>query len=187
MRGLLQNILKKDESYSLSGSDIEALIGYPPITYDKLENINSIDDLLNQYGKDNSVIILYLNSWNSGHYTSIYKMNNTIQFFDSYGFAPDRELQYVPFYIDQGGSPHLTRIINNARQEGYTIDHSIYDLQKQDKSITTCGMWCITRLKFKNLTHEQFYRLFTENRPMITPDELLVLLNYFSFYNKKEL
>jgi hypothetical protein len=187
MRGLLQNILKKDESYSLTGSDIEALIGFQPITYDQLENIDSIDDLLNNHGKENSIIILYLDSWNSGHYTAFYKLDNIIYFFDSYGIAPDRELQYVSFYIDQGGSPHLTRLLNQARQQGYTINHNVYDLQKKDRSITTCGMWCITRLKFKNMTHEQFYKLFTENQPLMMPDDLLVLLNYFSFYNKKGL
>jgi hypothetical protein len=187
MRGLLSKIIVKDESYSLTGSDIQSLIGYQPITYNQLENIDSVDQLFSQYGRNDSVVILYLDSWNSGHYTSLYRENNVIQFFDSYGFAPDRELQYVSFYIDQGGSPHLTRILNNARQEGYTIDHNIYDLQKKDRSITTCGIWCITRLKFRNLSHEQFYRLFTENQPLLTPDDLLVLLNYFSFYHTKKL
>jgi hypothetical protein len=95
MRGLLQQMLKKDELYELTGSDIESTTGYQPVTYDKLANIQSIDQLFNAYGKNDSVIILYLSSWNSGHYTLVFKQNNVIQFFDSYGLKEDYELQYI--------------------------------------------------------------------------------------------
>ena len=186
MRGLLQQILKKDELYELTGSDIESKTGYQPVTYDKLANIQSIDQLFNTYGKNDSVIILYLSSWNSGHYTLLFKQNNVIQFFDSYGLKEDYELQYIPFYLDQGGQPHLSRIMADARTK-YRIDHNTFQLQKQKNDTKTCGIWCVTRLRFRYLSHEQFYRLFTENKPMVMPDELLVLLNYFDFYFKKGL
>ena len=176
--GPLQDILKKSEGYSLTNTDIFKETGFQPITYDRLENIQSIDELL-ALGKNDAIIILYLSSWNSGHYTLVYRNQRTINFFDSYGLKEDAELQFLPFYLDQGGKPFLTKIINNARIAGYTIDHNTYSLQAKKADTTTCGMWCVTRLRLRKLSHQQFYKLFTDNQMRIASDDVLVLLIFF--------
>jgi hypothetical protein len=149
-----------------------------------LSSVNSIDELL-ALGKDDAVIILYLSSYNSGHYTLIYRSDNRqLHFFDSYGLKYDVELNYLPFYLDQGGQPHLTRILKQASADGYSIDYSQYKLQESKTDVTDCGTWCITRLHFRTMTHEAFNRLFTENSAVIKPDELLVMMNWSNFYSK---
>ena len=184
LRGKLAELITHAEGYSLSGSDVEAQLGFEPVTYDRLSGINSIDELL-ALGKDDAVIILYLSSYNSGHYTLIYRSDGKrLSFFDSYGLKEDSELNYLPFYLDQGGQPHLTRILKNAYNEGYSVDHNKYQLQDSKTDVTDCGTWCITRLHFRTMTHEAFYRLFTENAAVIKPDELLVLINWTSFYSR---
>jgi len=183
MKGILKRILQTDEAYELSGTDIQNAIGIYPITYDKLANMQNINDLF-AASKNDMAIILYLSSWNSGHYTALWRNKNRISFFDSYGLKEDAELNYLPFYLDQGGKPHLTRLINNALSSGYTIDYNKFHLQASKTDTSTCGMWAVSRLRMRNLSHEQFFKLFTENKQEIKPDDLLVLMNYFGFYEK---
>ena len=176
-----KDILKKSESYSLTNDDIERETGFQPIAYDQLASIQTIDELLEK-GKNDAIIILYLSSWNSGHYTLLYRNQNVIHFFDSYGLKEDVELKYMPFYLNEGGQPHLTRLLNSARQQGYLIDHNPYQLQAKKTDTTTCGIWCVTRLRFRKLSHQVFYKIFTDNKMKIASDDILVLMNYMSFY-----
>ena len=61
------------------------------IQYKEIINYDNIDDLLGQYKK---CVLLYHTRENYGHWTCLYKVKNTIYFFDSYGVIPDDEQNY---------------------------------------------------------------------------------------------
>ena len=62
------------------------------IQYKDIHKYKSIDELLGKYKK---CVILYHTSENYGHWVCMYEYKNIIYFFDSYGFIPDDELNYL--------------------------------------------------------------------------------------------
>ena len=60
--------------------------------YEDLEKYDTIDEVL---GKNNGAVILFQNeSANAGHWVSLWKKDNTIMYFDSYGLNVDEEIQF---------------------------------------------------------------------------------------------
>ena len=89
----MDKILTNIESQDLSGEDLVKICEGKVVVvpYHTLKNYNSIEDLLDKFG---AVILLYETKQNFGHYTALYYNNSKqLEFFDSYGFAPDQELK----------------------------------------------------------------------------------------------
>ncbi len=174
MKGKILKFLNDIEQHELTGDEIKAQLGYPPILYEDLAAITTVDQLL-QKGNGNSIIILYQQTRYSGHYTLLYRRENALCFFDPYGLKYDSELQLLAFK----NLPHLTRIL-----AGQNCVSSRFPMQKYGSTIADCGSWTITRLRLRHLTDEQFAILFKENEASISADQLMLLMNVFTVYYK---
>lgn len=149
--------IENAEDIDLSGADIKAITNNQVriVSYHELVNINSIDDLL---GENRAVILLYETKQNFGHWTALFSIDdNTIEFFDSYGFAPDEELKYAT-YDDQ---PYLTNLMNASN---YKFLHNKTKLQTFAHDINTCGRWTALRVKMRDIPLSQFIKLFKGNK-----------------------
>ena len=137
-------------------------------SYDQLQYINSIDELLQPYGR---AIILYF--WNMspkiGHYCCVFKnKNNNIEFFDPFG-SIEQTLKQIPkqFKTLSGQDyPKLTELLYECP---YEVEYNDKKIQSEKTSV--CGRYCIVRMILNNLNINQFQKCF--NKSPLENDKLI--------------
>ena len=159
--------IENAEKVELTGEDICQILekmcdpNSPNImTYSDLFNYDSIDDVL---GSKGYVMLLYqIQNKYSGHWTCLFKQKDYLVFFDSYGLAPDEEQKFISDFhtLDNKGKsvPHLTLLLSNSN---YKVIHNTHKYQSDRKDVNTCGRHCCVRLKFRDLTPEQYHKLMS--------------------------
>jgi hypothetical protein len=158
--------------YSLSDTD---MLNYMKnrtnlIQYKDIINYDNIDDLLGIYNK---CILLYHTKENYGHWTCLYRVNNTIYFFDSYGVIPDDELKFLHKDLKEelnSNHRYLTKLLYESKNN---IEYNEYQLQKKSPNINTCGRWVLLRLKYPKISIDNFYKIITKNNNIISNDLLV--------------
>jgi hypothetical protein len=120
------------------------------------------------------IVLLYEVSPDFGHWVTILKTPQGIEHFDSYGYAPDEELNFVPEkfkYISDQDNKYLLKLLYDSNQK---IHYNQYPLQKEFLS-ATCGRWVILRNLFNDLTTDEFANVInkTSKQLNLTTDELV--------------
>ena len=167
--------MDKEISKSLSGTEVLDLLDNKCnlVQYSDLHNISSIDELLGPYKK---CVLLYHTSANYGHYCCVYENNDTIFFFDSYGSIPDTQLKFLPKdLIKELNSNHnyLIRLMYNS---GKNVEYNQYQFQSREPNVATCGRWCVNRLRFPEISINDYHDIFKQSSKYIPNDELICLL-----------
>lgn len=153
---------KKSIKYSLSNFDIFNLLEGKcnVMTYPELTQYDNIDDAMGLY---DAVVLLYETQQNFGHWTLFFKYddndNETIEFFDPYGLFPDDELEYVPMNfrkIEGEYYPYLTYLLYKSN---YDIVYNNHRLQEKKNDINSCGRHVVTRLIFRDLDIDDYFKL----------------------------
>jgi hypothetical protein len=125
------------------------------ILYTDLDKYKNINELLQPH--DNVVLLYQTTNNNFGHWTCIWKKDNTVYFFDPYGMAPDTEIKFCP-YIKKANDQYI--LSNMLKSSVYAIEtnKTPYQSLTWDKKIVpnTCGRHCIVRLKLRHLNHDQY-------------------------------
>lgn len=112
----MNNIITDIEKIDLTGDDLVRICRnkVKVIPYHELKNYSSIEDLLKEFG---AVILLYETKLNFGHYTALhYDNTGRLEFFDSYGLAPDAELKYASYNLSEG-VPFLTNLLKKYKNQ----------------------------------------------------------------------
>ena len=124
-------------------------------TYPELRNIKDIEELLPK--NDSYFILLYLDTPNSGHWTTLKRFNNDIQYFCSYGTYPDKQMNWYGKELREelGESElYLTKLLNKT---GLNVNYNDIDYQNKDNlDIVTCGRHCINFIKSKKDLKQYF-------------------------------
>jgi hypothetical protein len=160
----IDKIILKSENIDLSGDDILRITDNKChiLTYSDLENVQDLNTLFNPF---NAVILLYETKKNFGHWVSLLKINeNTIEFFDPYGLAPDEELKIIEETtrnINGKIVPHLTQLINESN---YKLIYNKQQIQKFLEHVNTCGRYCATRVRFSDVPLRKFIDFLTKNK-----------------------
>lgn len=172
--------LKKLMSYPLSDIQVKRYakkmgLDCKVVTYDKIHKYKTLDQLL---GKNKCVVILYLSEPHFGHYVTVFKRGNTIEFFDPYGISLDNEFSFIPNKFKKESNqdyPYLTQLIYNS---GYKVRYNQYRLQKGDNNINCCGRHALVRLCFRHLNEDQYSKMLRkiQKSPGYTPDEFVCLM-----------
>lgn len=157
----LKQLINDGEKIELTENDILNILDgkVNVIAYSDLFTYRNIDEALGPY---NALIVLYqVQSHNEGHWSLLYRENNTLHFFDPLGIEMDKEILFISnfFTLDNKGErvPHLSYLVNKS---GYKVISNTTKYQKNSKHINTCGRWCCVRLKFRYLNEEQFKTLW---------------------------
>ena len=97
----INQIIKKP----LSDANLKSILGTETriITYPELANYRTIEELLPR--ADDFVIILLLESPQSGHWCCLIKVPSQFEYFDSYGFPVDYDLTH---WLTPVSYTHLT-------------------------------------------------------------------------------
>lgn len=174
---LQKNLLKKMELIPLEDSDIRHFLGnnQPIMIYSDLSKYNNIDQLLPS--NNSSVVLLYEQQENSGHWCGIKKMGDTIQYFNSYGGEIDAPLKWSKNknkMLGQG-KPFLTILLNESP---YDVYHNTYAFQNpKNYNITTCGLWCCSFI-LSGLDLQNYFKEFLKLKKQsgLSNDELITNL-----------
>lgn len=165
------------------------------VTYDELKNIQSFQQLMEPY---QSAIILYPNyaDPNIGHWICVFVQPgmNRVQYFDSYGcFIDDPILEFnkdvkkddtIQYPSTRNKlEPLLVKLLLDSpyKDSVYFNETPFQDL---DKGTSTCGLWCVIRIKENHMSENEFKKLYYDY-PLehdILPDILItgVIYNLFS-------
>ena len=149
----MDNLFDKAEDIDLSEEDIRDITKGKCniLSYEQLEGVNNIDEIL---GVHNACILLYETRQNFGHWVALHKVDNqTIEFFDSYGFAPDEELKYATY----NDTPYLTPLM---KKSNYKFIYNNVKLQVFASDVNTCGRWTATRIAMRSIPLATFQKLF---------------------------
>jgi len=115
------------------------------IKYSDLSKFKSIEEIL---PKDRTYkIILIEENYNSGHWTALLRYGDTIEWFDSYGLAPDGELKFINAVKRRllgEGRKTLTELLSNVKDKKVVYNKT--KLQKLSNQSSTCGRWVILRI-----------------------------------------
>jgi len=129
-------------------------------TYPELRNIKDIEELLPK--NDSYFILLYLDTPNSGHWTTLKRFNNDIQYFCSYGTYPDKQMNWYGKALREelGESElYLTKLLNKT---GLNVNYNDIDYQNKDNlDIVTCGRHCINFIKSKK-DLKQYFKMMSK-------------------------
>ena len=162
-------------SKSLSGSEVLKLLDNKAnlFSYSQLHSINSIDELLGQYKK---CVLLYHTSPTYGHYCCVWENNNTLFFFDSYGASVDTQLKFLPNELKEELNSNHNYLIRLMYNSGLKVEFNQYQLQSREPNITTCGRHVVNRLRFPEISIDEYYKIFKDASKYIAIDELICLL-----------
>lgn len=176
----MDNVIKQAEDISLTFEDLNSLC-YPSsvkvMLYQELHNIHDVNEL---FGMFDNIIILYRTKKDYGHYVSLMRHEDSIEFFDPYGTAPDYALEVAQESLRHMGGqliPHISALMKDAQDRlKIRIDYNKVQLQEFHEHVNTCGRWCATRIKLKHLNLKQFQRLFYGQKHK--PDMIVTYLTY---------
>lgn len=178
----MDKIIQRAESISLDKNDIMKICEpYPvkAIAYIELMNAN---DILDVFGNYDNVIILYRTKKNYGHWVSLLRYQNNIEYFDPYGEAPDYQLhKSVETVTLQGGKPipKLSYLINDARNRlKYNFVYNTVKLQRFHQDVNTCGRHSALRIKLSHIDLHRYITLMTGQT--FDPDMIATYLTYLS-------
>ena len=147
------------EHHPLTPKEVQKIAQQPMIftKYQDLDDYESLDILF----KDaDCVLILFETHINSGHWCCLINQKSKIVFFDPYGLEPDTELLFTDMKFRQENDMvkhHLTNLLLGSK---VPVEYSNKRLQKMSSEVQTCGYWCGTRMRFKDLSSEKFINLF---------------------------
>jgi hypothetical protein len=183
----LKSFIKNAESISLSDSDIlTALDGKCSLmAYEDLEHYSDIESVLGEHGA--CVILYQTSSDTNGHWISLFKhptKQDTLIFFDSYGFPIDSELKLSKFNLRVHNGevvPHLTHLIE---QSTYKVESNNFKYQSNRQNDNECGRYVIVRLLFRDLDIKQFHHFLSNGFEGLTYGDTVTLLTIsFSLQN----
>lgn len=160
----LDQLIQNAESILLTDADIRRLTNdeLKIMMYEELLNYNTIDEVFGNY---NGICLLYENSSaNSGHWTLLYKLNQTtLYFFDSYSFQLDSEIKWSKYLVKKGFKtyPALTVLI---KKSGYKLQQNQIRYQQLENGVNTCGRHIICRWNYRHLNDQQYSTFIKGNR-----------------------
>lgn len=173
---MLDRILAKAEDVDLSAEDIKTITEGKCniVIYHDLANYSSIDAVL---GADGCAVLLYETRQNFGHWVCLFKVDeNTLEFFDSYGFKMDTELKYATY----DNQPYLSQLV---RASNYQLIENTTKLQTWAEDVNTCGRWTAVRVKMRSVQQSDFIKMFKRNQHY-TGDLWVSALTYLTTFDK---
>jgi hypothetical protein len=156
---------------SLTDDDVRAMLGENamPIKYSELKT-RTLDELLPPTGYHFQILLLEC-APSKGHWVCLCRNNGTIEYFNSYGKAYDKDLNVVPACVRAilGETPNT---IHNFL-DGHECKSMMTKLQGPKSQ--TCGRYCVLRCAMGKLGYDnkEFVEWLDKQRNGKTFDETI--------------
>jgi hypothetical protein len=143
----LKEYYRNELNRMFSDADLNRYFGAGKVVkYSDLANYKTINDLLPE--KTDFRIILIESKINSGHWVAVLKYKNIIEFFNSYGSAPEYDFKFIPAavknFLGQGG--RLLSSLLHTNNKDQKLYYNKKRLQANDEGVNTCGRWVTARI-----------------------------------------
>lgn len=176
----MDSIIDNAEDISLNEEDLKLIchpIDIKIILYQELHQLQDINEL---FELSDNIIILYRTTQDYGHFVSLLNYDTHIEYFDSYGEAPDYELKFSEQSLRHMKGhiiPHISSLLKIASErDKKKIIYNKIKLQRYHEHVNTCGRWAALRIKFRHLDLKRFQKLFLkQSNP---PDNIVTYLTY---------
>ena len=167
--------MNEEISKSLSGTEVLDLLDNKCnlVQYSDVHNIKSIDELLGPHKK---CVLLYHTSENYGHWCCVYEYNDIIFFFDSYGGVVDSQLKFLPRDLKEELNSNHNYLIKLMYDSGKNVEYNQYEFQSRKMGVNTCGRHSVNRLRFPEISIDDYYQLFKDASKYMPIDELICYL-----------
>lgn len=154
---------KKLLTYELNNNDINKILG--KINIIKYPDLAKYNDINKCFGNKNAFVIFFeTQNKNVGHWQCMFKQNNNLFFWDSYGLAPGTEINYISKQIAiqlKEYKPVLLDLLNKAVSNGQNVYYNNTDYQQWKGDVSTCGRHICTRILNDKMTEQQYYNYLT--------------------------
>ena len=159
--------------YLLNDKDIMKLCGRNTkiVTYPEISDYTSLSEL---FGKDDKVVILYVNEMDANSVTGhwclltrvVHKNKVIIEFLDPYGMMPDEQLSFYDENWKENSNQdenYLTRLLYEASiNPEVEIQYNETVLQGSGRNVNTCGRVIGLRAMFYKVPLDKYQKLWKE-------------------------
>jgi hypothetical protein len=137
------------------------------VSYKDVMRAQHVDQVL---GKHGAAIMLYETRPRYGHWVALIRQGpDLVEFFDSYGMAPDQQLSFVPPQMNM--HPCLEELFARS---GVRCVWNKTKLQAEGQKVSTCGRWAALRIAWKYIPMQVFVKDFQGQS--LKPDSYVTLL-----------
>jgi len=158
MKKKISEELKETIESPLSDDEIKKYLPNTPIImYSELPKFNNIEDILKTDG--DCCVLMYQDSENTGHWCGLLRQPKRIEFFDSYGIYPDKQLSWVHAGTRHNIGINGKYLSNLFNKTPLKIVYNTEPYQKQGNEIATCGRHVVFRLLHKNLPLTKYHNM----------------------------
>lgn len=181
MDNQIKEVINVVKQIPLSNADINRILNEDThiFTYPKLFNMNHIDEAFDRHGR---CIMLYLTEPKVGHWVTMLRKGNNIEFYDPYGFKPDT--QGSKLNISKATNKYFrqdeNRLVNMITDAGYKLQYNKKRAQEYKSGVNTCGRWCVLRLIHKDKSLKQFNSMLNSitNEDGVKLDDVVSLFTH---------
>jgi len=143
---LSEDAIMKRVGETMTDAQIKQILGEGSkiMKYAELANYKTIDELLPR--EKDFVILLIEDQPQHGHFCILLKYDNTVEWFNSYAYYPDRQKNMLnkAMNVMLGQNENfVTELMKNST--GYKLIYNKKRLQKLKEGINTCGRWTVLR------------------------------------------
>lgn len=165
-----------DDIYTpLSSDDIKQFFNnrINIVKYSELDKYKNVEDLFNKHNDNNVIILFEISDKCRGHWTALKLLDNQIYFFDSYGFAPEDELDFKTEKAMENVDLRFGKLLNLLIRSNKTLNYNEHKLQNiKNHKIATCGRWASVYLK-SDLSTDEFENIINIIADGEDKDELI--------------
>lgn len=152
----MEEQLAQIKAYSLSDKDINALLEPDTeiITYPQFADYDNILDCFDAEGR--CVFLFLTTAPNAGHWLCMFLRKDKIEYFDSYGQAPEAQRNWLSKeQLEElgQGKRYLYQLLEKS---GIPVYYNKVAYQTDKEDINTCGRWVCTRLINKDMSNAEF-------------------------------
>lgn len=123
-----------------------------------------------------ATVYLFLTSDNFGHFCCVLRKGTEVEFFDSYGLAPEMEHAFVSKEMLRHLHENHNYILDFCKRKGWKVTYSKARLQGKDAE--TCGRFCVERVRKQAMSAGEFahWMMIVASDAGVTPDYVVSYL-----------
>lgn len=158
----MEETLANIKAYALSNEDIQTILEPDTkiFTYPDFGTMETIDDAFDSLGR--CIFLFLTQSPTSGHWLTMFRKGNVIEYFDSYGEKPEAQRCWLSEDQLEALGEEEPFLMNLLKKSPYKVFYNTVKYQKNREDLNTCGRWGVARLICKDMDNRQFYNLVKE-------------------------
>lgn len=168
--------LARARAYPLSDGDLRKLLGndISILTYPDLAMMKHIDQCFDDKGR--CILLFLTTSENSGHWCCLLNKKEGIEFFDSYGEAPEEQLENLSEERRAQLNESYPYLLKLLKASGRPIFYNTYPFQKTKNDIATCGRHAAVRCLYAPYSLDRYKEIISKSS--LSPDDFVVGVTY---------